>query len=218
MTVTARNCLLTTVLLLAALSLASGCSSNKSAAHHGYETIGHDPRRDTDLAKQKNAEGIELVRAGKFEEAEKVLKEALDADVTFGPAHNNLGKVFYHRQQFYNAAWEFQYAAKLMPDLAEPRNNLGLVLEAVGKLDDAVGSYDEALKLRPENPQYLGNDARARFERGDRDTHLRQMLEALVMRDSRPDWSQWAREQLVRLERAPIGTGYGETPATLPSP
>jgi hypothetical protein len=31
-----------------------------------------------------------------------------------GPAHNNLGIVYYRRKKYYLAAWEFQYAARLM--------------------------------------------------------------------------------------------------------
>jgi hypothetical protein len=31
-----------------------------------------------------------------------------------GPAHNNLGIVYYRQKKYYLAAWEFQYAAKLM--------------------------------------------------------------------------------------------------------
>jgi Flp pilus assembly protein TadD len=182
--------------------LAGGCGHTSSPARAGYEATANDHRRNAELAKQKNAEGIEQLRCARYADAERTLKESLEADVTFGPAHNNLGKVYYHEGQFYDAAWEFQYAAKLMPDLPEPRNNLGLVLEAVGKLDDAVSSYDEALKIRPDNAQFLGNDARARFRRGDHDDRLRVMLQDLVMRDTRQEWAEWAKEQLARLGAA----------------
>jgi len=155
------------------------------------------------LAREKNAQAIKLLEANKFPEAQKLLKEALDADVTFGPAHNNLGKAYYHQNEFYLAAWEFQYASKLMPDAPEPRNNLGLVLEAVGKMDEAINWYDQALQIRPDNPQFLGNDARARYRRGDHDDHLRQLLQELVEKDDRPDWSAWAREQLLRMGPGP---------------
>jgi hypothetical protein len=57
------------------------------------------------------------------------------------------------------------------------------------------------------NAQFLGNDARARYRRGDWDEHLRGMLQDLVMRDTRPDWTEWAKEQLGRM---------GSSPATQP--
>lgn len=190
-------------LIFITLSAMPGCSSSATHLHPGYETIGKDLRRDTDLAKRKNAEAIEQIHQNKYPDAEKLLKESLEADVTLGPAHNNLGKVYYHDNELYLAAWEFQYAAKLMPDLPEPRNNLGLVLESVGKLDEAVNSYDEAIKLRPDNAQFLGNDARARYQRGDHDERLRKLLQDLVMRDTRPDWSEWVRERLALMEPHP---------------
>jgi Tfp pilus assembly protein PilF len=187
------------ILVVTLALLAFGCQHTVPPTHHAYETVGQDPRRNTDLAKQKNILAIAQIDQDKYSDAEKLLKEALDADVTYGPAHNNLGKVYYQEHKFYLAAWEFQYASKLMPDVPEPRNNLGLVLESVGKLDEAVGCYDEALKIGPDNPQFLGNDARARYRRGDRDEHLRSMLQDLLMRDTRSDWSAWAKEQLALM-------------------
>lgn len=187
------------ILVVTISVMALGCRQNVPAVHHSYETIGQDLRRNTDLAKQKNALAIVQIAQGKYPEAEKLLKDALDADVTYGPAHNNLGKVYFQEHELYLAAWEFQYASKLMPDIPEPRNNLGIVLESVGKLDEAVGCYDEALKMGPDNPQFLGNDARARYRRGDRDEHLRGMLQDLLLRDTRSDWNAWAKEQLVLM-------------------
>ncbi|MES1171564.1 MAG: hypothetical protein ABUL56_04300, partial [Actinomycetota bacterium] len=98
------------------------------------------------------------------------------------------------------AAWEFQYAMKLMPNTPEPRNNLGLVFESAGKLDDAVASYDEAMRLEPDNVQFIGNLTRARVRRGDRDDSVRELLGKLVMRETRPDWADWARGQLATMD------------------
>ena len=50
---------------------------------------------------------------------------------------------------------------KLMPNQPEPLNNLGLVFEATGKLDEATDSYTKAVTLEPDNVQALGNLARA---------------------------------------------------------
>ena len=51
-----------------------------------------------------------------YDAAEAALKAALTADVMFGPAHNNLGKVYFHKGELYLAAREFDYAMKLMPN------------------------------------------------------------------------------------------------------
>ncbi len=197
----------TGMLIATAMSCAlfgTGCKSNTTKKVPGpYETIGKDIRRDTETARAENTKAVELITAGKYQEAEAILRRALEADVTFGPAHNNLGKVYFHRGEMYLAAWEFQYAANLMRDQPEPRNNLGLVFESVGKFDDAVTWYDAALREGPDNPQYLGNAARARIARGDRDAVVRELLEKLVMRDTRTDWVEWARESLATMDIAP---------------
>jgi Flp pilus assembly protein TadD len=143
---------------------------------------------------------------GNYPAAETELKAALAADVMHGPAHNNLGKVYYHDKKLYLAAWEFQYAAKLMPNVPEPRNNLGLVFESAGKLDDAIGSYDEARQMEPDNVQILGNLARARVRRGDNDESTRELLRQLVLRETRPDWANWARERLELMNRSTVGS------------
>jgi Tfp pilus assembly protein PilF len=177
--------------------LATGCGGRDASID--YSTTARDPRRNTERAQELNRRAVELLEAGEWQEAEATLRRALVADVTYGPAHNNLGKAFFHQGRLYVAAWEFQYAAKLMPDQPEPKNNLGLVLEAAGKLDEAVNVYDEAVDLESDNVQFLGNLARARLRRGDEGPEVKQLLQALILRETRPQWLQWAKEHLARL-------------------
>ena len=167
-----------------------------------YETVAGESRQAAtlDFLQRKNARALALMEAGRFGEAEGVLKELLSADVTHGPAHNNLGKVYFHQGDLYRAAREFQYAAKLMPAAPEPLNNLGLMLEAAGKLDEAAESYAKAVELDPDEPEFVGNLARAKVRRGDDDEEVRGLLEKLVLRDARPQWAEWARRTLSRLQ------------------
>lgn len=186
---------------LALLSLTCGCAT--TPARKGsvpYETVGKDPRRDADLARRENARAVTLLDAGDQAGAEAALKAALGADVMCGPAHNNLGKVYFAQKKLYLAAWEFQYAMKLMPNQPEPPNNLGLVFEAAGKLDEATDSYGKALSLEPESVDAMGNLARARVRRGDRDADTRALLQKLVLRDARPEWLAWERATLSRMD------------------
>lgn len=189
------------LLALSALLLPAGwgCASRAPEREAGYETVSRDPRRDTDAAERHNASAVARMQEGDYPAAEADLKAALSADVMNGPAHNNLGKVYYHQHKLYLAAWEFQYAAKLMPGVPEPRNNLGLVFESAGRLDEAVTSYDEAMSLAPDNAQFIGNLARARIRRGDGDETVRELLRRLVLRETRPDWAEWARGRLAAL-------------------
>ena len=185
--------------LLVATMAFIGCAGSGPRADTDYRTVRDAPGRDTELARQHHSRALDLIDAEEYDEAERALRQSLQADVMFGPAHNNLGKVYFKQRRLYQAAWEFQYAARLMPHHPEPRNNLGLVFEDVGQLDEAVDHYREAMKISPDNPQLIGNLARARIRRGDRDEKLVDLLQQLVGKDTRPEWVQWARERLALM-------------------
>jgi Tfp pilus assembly protein PilF len=184
------------------ITVAFGCSGVRppTDADAEYHTLGHDPHRDTDRARSLNDRAADAIRQGNYAEGEKLLRAALAADVMFGPAHNNLGKVYFAQKNLYLAAWEFTYAAKLMKHQPEPRNNLGLVFEASGKFDEAVAEYAEARKVQSDNVEFLGNEVRARLRRGDRDAQVRELLNRLIAVDRRPAWIEWARDRLMLLK------------------
>ena len=176
----------------------TGCQTQHgSETAMGYETLKDPPNRDTSLARAHNATALQQMNDGNFEGAEKELKDALAADMFFGPAHNNLGTVYFNQKKFYLAAWEFQYAVKLMPGQVEPLNNLGLVFEKVGRLNDAEQWYDKALSLKPESPEVIGNLARVHIRENRKDEKTLDLLSKIVMKDSRPEWIAWARQQLA---------------------
>jgi Flp pilus assembly protein TadD len=195
---------LAVVLLLAGL-LVCGCRSETKQQE--YQTLTPDAGRDVERAGLENSRALPLMRQGQWEEAEKALKAALAADTMCGPAHNNLGSVYYHQGRYYLAAWEFQYAIKLMPNQPAPRNNLGLVYETAGQLDEAAEHYERAVELDPDSCEYLGNWARARVRRGEKDERVRDLLQKLIVRETRPQWSAWARERLARMGPAAPTTG-----------
>lgn len=185
-------------LFLLGLSIAFvGCSSFGRKGRLDYRTIKADPHHDTDRAKAENLRAIKFIEKGKLDKAETALQEALIADVGYGPAHNNLGKLYYSQGKYYLAAWEFEYAIRLMPQRPECQNNLGLVYEAVGKLDQAIECYAAAREMDPKNAVFLGNLARAQMCRGGDPFHIKELLQELKLYDSRPDWVGWANEQLA---------------------
>ena len=181
----------------------TGCGSSQDPSRK----IAVDPIRDVLGAEAENARAVSLMEQGRFDEAEQALRAALALDVMSGAAHNNLGKVYFHQSKLYLAAWEFQYAIKLMPHQPEPRNNLGLVYERVGKLHDAVDWFDEARQMAPDDPEYIANLARARVRRGDQDEQLRDLLVELVTKDTRPQWVNWAKRKLALMGAGPVGEG-----------
>jgi len=187
--------------VLAGAACMPGCASAPPKPRNaGYQTVANQPRQDAEFARQENARAVALMDKRDDTAAEAALKAALDADIMCGPAHNNLGKVYFRQGKLYLAAWEFQYAMKLMPNQSEPPNNLGLVFEAVGKFDEATDSYGKAVALAPESVEALGNLARVRVRRGDHQGDVVALLEKLVLRDTRPTWLAWEKRTLVRLQ------------------
>jgi len=214
--------------MLLLLALVSGCDKpTQPDAAENYQTVTSDPRRNTEQASKLNAKGLEELKERDYAKAEKLFKEALQADMFFGPAHNNLGIAYYEQQKYYLAAWEFDYARKLMPNKPDPKHNLGMVMEAVGKLDDAVAHYEEALAIAPDDTETIANLARTLAKRdvnytanraGDRNTtdnarrandrdRLRELLHEIILKDTRPEWITWAKDHLALLGPAPTPQG-----------
>ncbi len=186
-----------------------GCRSGLDPSDPCYQTVASDPQRDTELARTRNHQAKSLLADGKIEQAEKVLKQALRADMFFGPAHNNLGIAYLRQKKLYLAACEFDYAAKLMPNKAEPKNNLGLVMEQAGRRAEAETHYEKAVAAEPDNPEFIGNLARCRLRLGRRTPETAALLRQLVLKDTRPEWTAWARAELSRMPKESL-----QAPAT----
>lgn len=205
-------------ILVSVVTALCGCARWSTKPSASYVTVEADSRHDTELArKDYNAarKCMEKYLKGKdcdFEKAEKLLQEALANDVRFGPAHHSLGVLYLWQKKLYLAAWEFEYAARLMPDRFEPLNNLGLVYESVGKYEQAMGFYLLAREKAPNNPEVIANLARASFRNGETVEQMRTVLEDILATDSRTEWRCWAAEKLG-MDAATLPS----MPANLPS-
>ncbi len=207
-----------------------GCASIpwRDEAPLKYETVATSKRRDVKTAQVKHAEALVLIDKGNpdkhLPKAETLLNEALVADVRYGPAHNSLGMVYYLQNKLYLAAWEFEYAAKLMPEHAQPYNNLGLVYERAGKYEEAISYYSMAMSRDDDDPQVIGNLVRARLTTGEKGSDLKTMISDLALYHPDPTWQQWARDQVALAKFDDSGKGFGESwdrpnvPEALPAP
>lgn len=175
------SCLVFTLLI-------QGCAS--SAARQDQP-----PPHDPDLARALVLTSIQHINDGSYDEARIALEQAIEADAFSGVAHNNLGLVYYHQDELYAAAQQFQLAAKLLPYNPKPINNLGLVLESAGRLTESVDQFEQALSLQPDNPEFIGNLARTKLRMGDKGERTRELIQELVAKDTRPDWREWASEK-----------------------
>lgn len=205
------------VSLICLALLLTGCELLHNSKTPNYQTIAENPNQDTDKARKENTRALDLIDKCKYDQAESALQNALIADVNYGPAHNNLGRVYYHQGKLYLAAWEFQYALKLMGDRPEPHCNLGLIYEKVGRLEQAIQYYQAAYSLAPDNPEYIGNLVRARIYNGEKNPEVAELLADLLLYETRSDWVCWAKNQQA-ISGYPHGMQKGLSPPTPPPP
>jgi Tfp pilus assembly protein PilF len=169
-----------------------GCQSTETAV--GPYTPPTEATRETTKAEQLNREAADLI-ATDPKGAEDLLRKALTADLFYGPAHNNLGVVYLGQQKLYEAANEFEWAKKLMPGHPDPRVNLGLVMEAAGRNDEAMASFDAALEVWPGYLPAIQGAASLALRSGRRDeSRLAGWLDEIALRGS-DGWREWARER-----------------------
>ncbi|WP_436717714.1 hypothetical protein U8335_13610 [Roseiconus lacunae] len=183
------------VSLLSFVAMA-GCARNlrRNPADSNGVTRYSTPSGSNDVAVGLNREGLLKYRQGKLDRAEALFRQALDEDISFGPAHNNLGQLYLDRHQLYLAAWEFEYAANLMPSLAEPLIGKGLAYESGEQLERALEIYENAYERFPGNPLVIASLARARIKLDRPADEIGGLLDELIMLDGRQDWVAWAKE------------------------
>ncbi len=167
------------------------------AAGTGPYAPGSQAQRDPVRAQELSARAADLIGTDAVA-AEALLREALGADLFFGPAHNNLGVVYLKQGKLYEAAGEFEWARKLMPGPPDPRMNLALTLEQAGKADEAIATYKTALEVWPGHIGSIEALAKLNVEGGRSDPELAGWLEEIATRGETERWREWARGERSR--------------------
>lgn len=177
---------------LVALSLAS-CRATTAGP---YSPLA-EGSRDTSAAEKLNRKAADLIDTAPAD-AESLLREALTKDVFYGPAHNNLGVVYMNQGKLYEAANEFEWARKLLPDSPDPRVNLALTMERAGRSEDAFRGYVAALEVAPECVGAMQGAAKMTVFRGRPDDRLAGWLDGIALRGEDEQWRAWALDAKVR--------------------
>jgi protein O-GlcNAc transferase len=99
-----------------------------------------------------------------FEEAERLIGEAVKINPSSPDAFYNRGCALQHLQRPGEALSAFDAALALKPDYDEALTNRGVALLALNRYPEAIASFDRALILRPRDPEALSNRATAYFE------------------------------------------------------
>jgi tetratricopeptide (TPR) repeat protein len=95
-------------------------------------------------------------------------------------AYNGLGRIFFDRRKFDEAAAYYQKALDSKPDYASAYEGLGLVSVARGQYDEAIAYYRKGLTIEPDSPvlyDSLGSALAACGQFDEAFAHYRKALE-----------------------------------------
>ncbi|MCB9848557.1 MAG: hypothetical protein H6814_09100 [Phycisphaeraceae bacterium] len=186
------------MLLSTAVALAAGIAGCANSTRSPYSSFDSTIQRDPVLARELYAR-VRRLDPDEREEAERLLRECLAADLYHGPAHNNLGVILLDRGELYEAANEFEWARKLMPGHPAPRVNLAMTLERAGRFDEAISAYDAALAVFDGHLPAIEGKTRLQIRSGRIDETTLSMLDDIAMRGD-TEWREWARLWKTKLE------------------
>ncbi len=109
--------------------------------------------------------GNALAMKGRFDEALKHFRAALDIKPAFWKAHQNAGAVYLINGDLDSAIHHLQEAVAVRPDAVRVHNNLGRAYTGLGRTKEAMESYRRALQLDPGNKKAIENLKRLRQEK-----------------------------------------------------
>lgn len=179
----------------AMLLFGAGCSTQPVGP---YSPLTEDSRQ-TAKAEKLNQQAADLM-VDDPEKAEKLLRDALTADLYHGPSHNNLGILYLKQGKLYDAANEFEWARKLMPGHPDPRMNLAFTLESAGRVDEALQMYATALEVYPDHIPTVQALARLQVRAKKTDDRTERFLKEIALKGETEEWRVWARKQMARAE------------------
>ena len=120
---------------------------------HAIEVTGANPVAEETL-------GAALMDVGRPDLAEAHLERALRLMPTLSAAHYDLGTLLHRRGELDRALREYQIALRHPSDereAAQTLNNLGVLLNQLGRRDEAVAEFTEAIAVNPsEQNSWIG--------------------------------------------------------------
>ena len=109
------------------------------------------------------------------------LERAIRLMPTFSTAHYNLGRLLHRQNELDRALREYQLALKYGSDkqeAAQTHNNLGVLFNQLGRRDDAVAEFTQAIALNPFEQNSLVGRGMIEHEEGKLDAALQDFARA----------------------------------------
>ncbi|HSC87537.1 MAG TPA: tetratricopeptide repeat protein [Polyangiaceae bacterium] len=142
------------------VALACGCGSSQKEPEQP-PPLQQPDEKTAAPSSTKVKQGLEAIRAEKFEEAEKLLSEATQESPEDPQAAFYHGVALDGLQRTEDAVASYQKALKLEPKLTEASQNLSAALLALDRVEDALTVANQGLTQTPEDVGLLANRALA---------------------------------------------------------
>ena len=108
------------------------------------------PQDERDFAEICVQIGVEMNGRGDPQGALQWLQQAVSRDPEFALAHFQLGLALQHQGRLTEASAHYGVALKLDPAYPEPRKNLAILELILGRPGDAIATYREGARVRPD--------------------------------------------------------------------
>lgn len=147
--------------------------------------------QDPNIVKQKYLESGERHMADRqYQQAAIQFLNAIKIDRNFAEAHYELAQAYLNVGDFWGAYTELEKTVDLQPANFPARIQLGKLLLAGGKADEAQFQIDYVLKARPDNPDAHAMLSALALKADQRDRALQEIRRAIALAPSRPDFHQ----------------------------
>lgn len=111
--------------------------------------------------------GIALRSQGKFAEACQSFRRATELQANYSDAMDALAHAYISLYDWPAAAQVMNAIISIWPQKAEMRSDLGMVYQAMGRMQDAIAAYESALKINPRLISTLNSLGSAYLGQGD---------------------------------------------------
>jgi predicted O-linked N-acetylglucosamine transferase (SPINDLY family) len=145
--------------------------------------------------------GVREFQAGRYEEAERILQQALLVNPRSTAAHANRGIALHELKRFDEALACFAAALALTPDHPETCSNRGNTLMALARFEEALASYDRAIAIRPDYADAFLNRANVLVKLHRFDEAVASCDRAIAIRPRDPNALVNRGNALVELKR-----------------
>jgi len=132
----------------------------RNADYEDYDRIWSDTIAKRPLnARARNNYATSLLSKGRFQEAERHLRVAVEERPSLSGARANLGVALSAQGKLDEGAEHLRRAIELKPDDAEAYRNLGETYALQGRMAEAAAQYARALELLPDDVRLLNRAA-----------------------------------------------------------